>query len=202
MFWPVPVIQIVFPSPGAGGIPNFLSRPTSVLPEPVKPGGSQVGVSNRMLDIPMSHIVLDRPGIEVAQKIDESETGQVAMRKQIEEAVRLLYVSFTRARDFLILPLQTKAKAGPWLNTLGAEWLTPQESELVLPDGQVVSCTREIFQEPQEVIPVQPDPQQLCFLLPKAYTPKLPAHIIVRQCSQWWHQPRLEDVSRQHHACR
>lgn len=155
-----------------------------------------------MLDIPMSHIVLDRPGIEVAQKIDESETGQVAMRKQIEEAVRLLYVSFTRARDFLILPLQTKAKAGPWLNTLGAEWLTPQESELVLPDGQVVSCTREIFQEPQEVIPVQPDPQQLCFLLPKAYTPKLPAHIIVRQCSQWWHQPRLEDVSRQHHACR
>ena len=118
-----------------------------------------------------------KKGIEVAQKIEESDAGQADMQKQIEEAVRLLYVSFTRARDYLILPLQAKAKARPWLDTLGAEWLTPQESELVLPDGQVVSCTTEVFKEPEEAMPVQPDPQQVWFPLPKVYTPKLPAHI-------------------------
>ena len=115
--------------------------------------------------------------IKVAQKVEESAAGQADIQKQIEEAVRLLYVSFTRARDLLILPLQAKTKARPWLDTLGAEWLTPQDSELVLPDGRVVSCATEVFQEPQEAIPVNPDPQQVWFPLPKTYTPKLPAHI-------------------------
>ena len=118
-----------------------------------------------------------KKGIEVAQKLDESDAGQADMQKQVEEAIRLLYVSFTRARDFLILPLQAKAKARPWLDTLDAGWLTPEESELVLPGGQVVSCTTEVLQEPEEAMQVQPDPQQVWFPSPKVYTPKLSAHI-------------------------
>ena len=68
--------------------------------------------------------------IAIARNIEESEAGRAEYLKQHAEAVRLLYVSFTRARDLLILPLQTKAKSRPWLETLGADWLSPQQNEL------------------------------------------------------------------------
>jgi len=118
-----------------------------------------------------------RKGINVADKIDESPVGQADMQKQMEEAVRLLYVSFTRARDYLILPLQSKAKARPWLDTVGADWLTPQEKEITLPDGQLVSCKLEVPEGPDELIPVEPDPGQVWFPPPKDATVKLPAHL-------------------------
>ena len=118
-----------------------------------------------------------RKGIEVADRIDESPAGQADMQKQTAEAVRLLYVSFTRARDYLILPMQAKAKTRPWLDTLGADWLNPQEDALTLPDRQLVSCKLEVLESPQELIPLEPDSEQTWFPETKTIIEKLPAHI-------------------------
>lgn len=118
-----------------------------------------------------------KKGIEVANRIDESPAGQADRQKQTAEAIRLLYVSFTRARDYLILPLQAKAKTRPWLDTLGADWLSPQEDALALPDGQVVPCKLDVLQGPQELMPVEPDPEQIWFPTPVTTTVKLPAHL-------------------------
>jgi ATP-dependent exoDNAse (exonuclease V) beta subunit len=114
-------------------------------------------------------------GVAVARRIAESAYGWTDERKQISEAVRLLYVSFTRARDLLILPLQKGAGARPWLDTLQADWLIPRESCLGLPDGGEVPCVTERLPVPLEMPPVRHDPVQNWFPVAGSPTRKMPA---------------------------
>ena len=80
-------------------------------------------------------------GIPVKDRIDESDVAKTFEAAAIAEAQRLLYVSMTRPREVLIFATKQKAKSLPWLDTLGAGWLTSIESdstELALPSGKTV----------------------------------------------------------------
>ena len=77
-------------------------------------------------------------GIPVADRIADSDIGVAAKSSAIEEIRRLLYVSLTRARDCLIIPLPAKKPSGEWLDTLEADWLLPNGNELKLPDGSSI----------------------------------------------------------------
>jgi ATP-dependent exoDNAse (exonuclease V) beta subunit len=77
-------------------------------------------------------------GIPVADRIADSDVGVAARNSAIEEIRRLLYVSLTRARDCLVIPLPAKKPSGEWLDTLEAGWLLPDGNELKLPDGSSI----------------------------------------------------------------
>jgi ATP-dependent helicase/nuclease subunit A len=80
-------------------------------------------------------------GIPVKDRIEESDVAKTFEAAAIAEAQRLLYVSMTRPRETLIFATKQKAKSLPWLDTLGADWLTniePAATELVLPSGTTV----------------------------------------------------------------
>jgi ATP-dependent exoDNAse (exonuclease V) beta subunit len=77
-------------------------------------------------------------GIAVRELIDQSEQGQFENYRAQEEAKRLLYVSLTRPRDCLIIPLQDRK--GDWFNSLNADWMLPnavEEKELLLPVSDI-----------------------------------------------------------------
>ena len=76
-----------------------------------------------------------KKGIEVADKIESSAIGIACQIREIEESKRLLYVSMTRARDLLIIPLSKVKKADTWMETLNSEWMLPTDSEMILPNG-------------------------------------------------------------------
>ena len=118
-----------------------------------------------------------KKGIAVAERIQEGEAGLREERKQLAEAVRLLYVGFTRARDTLILPLQVNARSRPWLETLGAGWLTPQENMLQLPNNKTIPCVTEELQAAEVTDEISVAQKQMWFSPIKSPTQKLPAHI-------------------------
>jgi ATP-dependent exoDNAse (exonuclease V) beta subunit len=73
-------------------------------------------------------------GITVKELVEQSEQGKAEQYRAQEEAKRLLYVSLTRPRDCLIVPL--KNTKGEWLNSLAADWMLPNnkdDNELLLP---------------------------------------------------------------------
>ncbi len=77
-------------------------------------------------------------GISVYERISASRVGTEDLCTQQAEAIRLLYVSFTRARDLLILPLSAQDNTFPWLKLLGADWFKPTDGTMLLPDGRPV----------------------------------------------------------------
>ncbi len=77
---------------------------------------------------------LQATGISVKERVEQSEHGLAEQRRAQEEAKRLLYVSLTRPRDCLIIPL--KDTKGEWLRVLAADWMLPDDeanNELTLP---------------------------------------------------------------------
>ncbi|MFC1812864.1 UvrD-helicase domain-containing protein [Thermodesulfobacteriota bacterium] len=85
-------------------------------------------------------------GINVKDRIQESETAKTILNQDIAEAKRLLYVSMTRARDLLILPLPEKKPTGPWMETLNAGWMVPNGKELKLPNKLIVPAAQREFE--------------------------------------------------------
>jgi ATP-dependent helicase/nuclease subunit A len=75
-------------------------------------------------------------GIAVKDRIEDSDVGLEAMQKAIEEEKRLLYVSLTRPRDLLVLPLGKKPYNS--LATLESDWMIPAGDSLTLPDGESI----------------------------------------------------------------
>jgi len=67
--------------------------------------------------------------IAVKDRIEADEVGRRAGTRAVEEVRRLLYVSITRARDLLVIPLPVKnGKLPPceWLDSLGGQdWMLP-----------------------------------------------------------------------------
>ena len=76
-----------------------------------------------------------KAGIGVLEHIESSRLGMASRAQEVEESIRLLYVSLTRARDLLILPLPDKKPAGQWMGTLGADWMLPTGDVMELPNG-------------------------------------------------------------------
>jgi ATP-dependent exoDNAse (exonuclease V) beta subunit len=89
-------------------------------------------------------------GIPVGDSAESSAAGIAAREAAVEETKRLLYVSLTRARDKLIVPLHAKKPSGEWLETLGAGWMLPDGEVLTLPDGTAVPSACEVIEAPEE----------------------------------------------------
>jgi len=76
-----------------------------------------------------------KAGIDVLEHIESSRLGMASRAQEVEESIRLLYVSLTRARDLLVLPLPEKKTGGQWMGTLGADWMLPTGDAMDLPNG-------------------------------------------------------------------
>ena len=87
--------------------------------------------------------------MQVVNHIEESDIGQSCHTAAVEEAKRLLYVSLTRARDLLVIPLPEKKTTGPWMGTLNADWMLPSGAELKLSGGTVIPTARREFDAPE-----------------------------------------------------
>jgi ATP-dependent exoDNAse (exonuclease V) beta subunit len=84
-------------------------------------------------------------GIPVKDRIEGSGVAKVFEDAARAEAQRLLYVSMTRPREALIFAIKQKAKNLPWLDTLGADWLTSVEldaTEIALPSGRQIPAAK------------------------------------------------------------
>ena len=100
-------------------------------------------------------------GIDLKVEIEKTDLAQSCRSAAEAEARRLLYVSFTRPRDLLILarkglPESEKALNEPWLKTLDADWLTPAEQStklLRLPDGGTIPYQQQICRVPETAMP-------------------------------------------------
>lgn len=77
-------------------------------------------------------------GVPMLDIIANSPAGIVAQQNETEESKRLLYVSLTRPRDGLILTINRNNDRGPWMETLGSDWMLPTTHELELPDETVI----------------------------------------------------------------
>jgi len=87
-------------------------------------------------------------GIDVLDSIAQTEIAEQLQLEAEDEARRLLYVSMTRPREMLILALKEKAKTAPWLDSLGADWLSEVDNETgrlaLSSDGSIPAETLEI----------------------------------------------------------
>jgi ATP-dependent helicase/nuclease subunit A len=73
--------------------------------------------------------------IRLLDHIEGSDVGLDAMKQEVAESQRLLYVSLTRPRDGLIIATNSKNTTGPWMDTLDADWMIPNGETHALPDG-------------------------------------------------------------------
>jgi ATP-dependent helicase/nuclease subunit A len=113
-----------------------------------------------------------KTGIKVAERITESAAGIEAQEKAVEETRRLLYVSITRARDHLIIPMPAKKPTGEWLETLEADWVLPEGDELTLPDGTVIPTSLRELSAPDDWA-VEARPYDARWVLPGTENPNL-----------------------------
>jgi len=119
--------------------------------------------------------------VDIADAIAQSLEGLRLRAEAIDEAKRLLYVSMTRARDFLVLAFPAKTNACEWLSTLNAPWLLlgPGNDSVALPNGLRVPCEVRAVDVP-EASPTRDDsPSALrWFPVPASRTGRLPATLM------------------------
>jgi ATP-dependent exoDNAse (exonuclease V) beta subunit len=120
-----------------------------------------------------------KAGIGVVEQIEASPLGLESQAREVAESIRLLYVSLTRARDLLVLPLPEKKPGGPWMSTLAADWMLPTGGELDLPNGKkILTACRTYdaaeYEEPSVAESFRPH----WFGPRKTKTEKLPALIV------------------------
>ncbi len=117
-----------------------------------------------------------KKGIQVADKIESSAIGIACQIREIEESKRLLYVSMTRARDLLIIPLPDVKKTGTWMETLNSDWMLPVDSKMLLPDGTKIPTACRLFDaQDSEAYYESPAYQPFWFVPREEKTEKLPA---------------------------
>ena len=117
-------------------------------------------------------------GIALKERLDESDIGLKEMESAIEEDKRLMYVSFTRPSELLILPMQKPE--GEWLDSVGAtDWMLPQGNELVLPGGSgTIPTDYQEYSDEEVTTNIQMSKEPLFwFTQPFKKTVKLPATI-------------------------
>jgi ATP-dependent exoDNAse (exonuclease V) beta subunit len=79
-----------------------------------------------------------KTGMPIVDAIQGSDFGRLCDAREAEESKRLLYVSLTRARDLLVIPLSENKTSGGWMGLLNAEWMLPQGKKLKLPNGKEI----------------------------------------------------------------
>lgn len=123
---------------------------------------------------------LQATGITVKERVEQSEHGLTEQHRAQEEAKRLLYVSLTRPRDCLIIPL--KDTKGEWLRVLAADWMLPDDkvkNELTLPASKkkIPVIYKTLLQEeaPEKILTGQQVPHW--FVNIASHQVKLPAKL-------------------------
>lgn len=119
--------------------------------------------------------------VDIADAIAQSPEGVRMGAEAIDEAKRLLYVSMTRARDFLVFGLPAKRGSCEWLGTLNAPWLAPDAATdwVVLPDGSKIPCRFRSLQAPSAMAaPTESDIALRWFPAPDSRTERLPAILV------------------------
>lgn len=116
--------------------------------------------------------------VQLNDEIADSPEGIRMRTEAIDEAKRLLYVSMTRARDFLVLGFPEKRGNCEWLGALNAPWLAPTSASdsLVLPDGSKIPCQVRSLQAPSAMAaPMEPDIALSWFPVPDTRSERLSA---------------------------
>ena len=108
-----------------------------------------------------------KKGIQVADKIESSAIGIACQTREIEESKRLLYVSLTRARDLLIIPLSEVKKTETWMETLNSDWMLPVDSKLTLPDGTIIPTAFRLFDAQDSETYYESPPYQPFWFVPR-----------------------------------
>src|SRR5206468_384687 len=90
--------------------------------------------------------------IALLTRIENEAVAKEASAAAAREALRLLYVGFTRARDTLVL-ITRSGQASAWLGLLEAPWLRPLEAgSKTIIDGVLgptqVPCRTRVIQPP------------------------------------------------------
>ncbi len=119
--------------------------------------------------------------VDIADTIAKAPAGVRLRTEAIDEAKRLLYVSMTRARDFLVLAFPAKKGACEWLASLNAPWLAPVVAgeSIILPDGSTVPCDFRTLDAPDAMpVPPEPDSGLRWFRAPASRTDRLPATLV------------------------
>jgi len=91
--------------------------------------------------------------------------------------LRLLYVGLTRARDQLVLVLETEQPA-TWLDTLEAPWLQAGAGTITLPDSTTIASMTEALTPPTATASAPADPAYAWFPASVSRTAKKPARLI------------------------
>jgi ATP-dependent exoDNAse (exonuclease V) beta subunit len=81
-----------------------------------------------------------RKKLSFKDEIAQTPVGLAFQKIAVQESRRVLYVSMTRARDLMIFATPAKTQTAPWLDTLGAPWLVPEENDnqITLPSGESI----------------------------------------------------------------
>ena len=119
--------------------------------------------------------------VDIAEAIAQSPEGIRVRTEAIDEAKRLLYVSMTRARDFLILAFPAKKGACEWLGSLNAPWLTPDAAgkSIRLPDNSSIPCDFQSLDTPTALPPTtEPRSSLRWFSAATSRTARLPAVLV------------------------
>jgi ATP-dependent helicase/nuclease subunit A len=120
-----------------------------------------------------------KAGIGVSDRIESSPLGLASLAREVEESKRLLYVSLTRARDLLVLPLPEKKPFGQWMGTLGADWMLPTGDVMDLPNGsRIPSACCTLDAAAAEAAGDRESYQPFWFGPRKTKTEKLPALVV------------------------
>ncbi len=102
-------------------------------------------LANRFLHYWVPPSQFHKQGLTFIDKAEASDYGQVILQAKQREAQRLVYVSLTRARDMLVLPMKgsvlEKGTELPWLSNVGAEWILDANSTLELPSGDEIPAS-------------------------------------------------------------
>ena len=93
--------------------------------------------------------------VTIAEPIAQSEIAKHFREAAVEEEIRLLYVSMTRARDLLILGRGGKETEESWINTIAAGWLKGEDGSttLSLPNGVEIPYAHWVLQAPEYLDP-------------------------------------------------
>ncbi|HGM4962301.1 TPA: UvrD-helicase domain-containing protein [Pseudomonas putida] len=115
--------------------------------------------------------------VPLADTIGKTPAAKACRDEAVEEAKRLLYVSMTRARDFLVIARSSRRLTGPWLDCVQAPWLTTEAGthELQLKSGTTVRVEhRTLGAGSAPVIATATTNQLHWFASPDSVTPRLP----------------------------
>ena len=116
--------------------------------------------------------------IQVVNHIEGSDIGQACNTEAIEESKRLLYVSLTRARDLLVIPLPAKKPSGPWMEILNADWILPTSEKIILPDKTEIPAGCREYDASETDESLEAESYQPFWLSPrKRASEKLPATV-------------------------